>query len=100
MKKIIISIFCSVLYLTNGMASEKSQFEIDVEKYKGLAHHKAMAIAMDDDGRYAYWYVHEQPFLKRAETIAMKQCNKAAKELSVKAKCKLYASGNKILLDF
>lgn len=100
MKKIIVSIFCMGLYFTNSMASEKSQFEIDVEKYKGLAHHKAMAIAMDDEGRYAYWYVHGQPFLKRAETVAMKKCNKAAKELGVKANCKLYASGNKILLDF
>jgi len=102
MKKMILLILCvSCLFGEYSRYNEpKSEFQEDVDLYLTFSHHKAMAIAIDENnGRYVYWFTYGQPFEKTAKKYALKKCEEAAKIRRVKAPCELYAVGNDILLD-
>ncbi len=85
----------------NGCASSKSSSILDnsFEEYKTYNSHKAMAVAMGNDGRYAMGYSSDYSSQDRANKRAIKQCtdtnNKSANK--VNAKCKIYAIGNEIV---
>lgn len=87
----------------NGCVSSnymgKSKLDDSFETYKTYNSHKAMAVAMDDDGRYAMGYAYDYSSQDKANARAIKQCNDANTnpETQVNAKCEIYAIGNDIV---
>ncbi len=103
MKKLVLELaIVTMIVGLNGCAvSNNNTLDKTFEEYKTYKAHKAMAIAMDDDGRYAIGYSSDYSSQDRANQRAIKQCtdvnNKS--EYKIKAKCKLYAINNDIILD-
>jgi len=85
----------------NGCAVSNNSKTLDksFEEYKTYNSHKAMAVAMDDDGRYAMGYSYDYSSQDKANKRAIKQCNDANDQSvnKVTAKCELYAIDNDIV---
>lgn len=103
MKRLVLgsSMIAVVVGLNGCVASNTNTLDKSFEEYKTYNSHKAMAVAMDDVGRYAIGYSSDYSSQDRANQRAIKQCtdvnNKS--EYKIKAKCKLYAINNDIILD-
>ena len=78
---------------------DSSIFNNSFEEYKTYKSHKAMAVAMDDDGRYAMGYSSDYSSQDGANKRAVKQCsdvnNKSTSK--VNAECVIYAIDNEIV---
>jgi hypothetical protein len=90
----------------NGCAGsnnmDSSKLDKSFEEYKTYNSHKAMAVAMGDDGRYAMGYSYDYSSQNKANERAIKQCNDANDQSSankVTAKCELYAIDNDLVRD-
>ena len=87
----------------NGCASsnnvDSSILDKSFEEYKTYNSHKAMAVAMGDDGRYAIGYSSDYSSQDGANNRAIKQCNdvnnKSASKIN--AECEIYAIDNEIV---
>jgi len=80
-------------------SADNSILDKTFEEYKAYNTHKAMAVAMGDDGRYAIGYSSDYSSQDGANKRAIKQCtdinNKSASK--VNAECKIYAIDNEIV---
>lgn len=62
----------------------------ELKTVKNEKPYKALAFTVDDKGYLVCWYVHDAQNQKFADTVALKNCNKASKNLEVNKECKLY----------
>jgi len=87
---------CTGLNYLDGNKLDKS-----FEEYKTYNTYKAMAVAMDNDGRYSMGYSSDYSSQDQANKRAIKQCIDAnnRSEYKVKAECKIYAIGNDLVDD-
>lgn len=74
--------------------NKKMQKELKIAKYK-KDKYRAFAMALDDDGRYAYWYTYAMHNQEAANITALKNCNKGSKRFNLDKECKLF---NKVFL--
>jgi hypothetical protein len=84
----------------NGCASSNSSIlDKSFEEYKTYNSHKAMAVAMGNDGRYAMGYSSDYSSQDGANKRAIKQCTDANNKSAykVKAECEIYAIDNEIV---
>ncbi len=102
MKRLVLGAAMAAITIGfNGCASSNSSSILDksFEEYKTYNSHKAMAVAMGNDGRYAMGYSSDYSSQDRANKRAIKQCtdtnNKSANK--VNAQCKLYAIDNELV---
>lgn len=66
-----------------------------VAKYKKLEPNKALAVAMDANGAYAFGYGSNYNSIKQAKRRALKECRTRREKLKVHHPCKLYMVNNK-----
>ena len=73
----------------------KRSFELQ-KNYKS---HKAMAVALDDEGKYVIGYSYDCASKENAKRIALEKCNQANAYAEVKAEatCSMYAVENQII---
>jgi len=78
------------------MAQKSTKREFDSKiynmqlKYKKYKKHKALAIAVDRDGKYSYGYSYNKSSIKKAIRKALKGCNKSKLRYKVNSQCKIY----------
>ena len=86
---------CSIL----NTSINHNNFNKAVEEYKEYKMHKAMAVAMDNDGRYAMGYAFDYATQEKAKKDAIKHCIDSNNKVTdkVKAKCEIYAIDNEIV---
>ena len=113
-KQIILSTTLLVLIGFTGCSSkpelEPIKYHFDKEKsiehiqssfeeYKAHKTHKAIAIAMDDDGTYVVGYSYDCASQESAKTIALTHCTKANDnaQFRVNASCIIYAIENEVV---
>lgn len=103
-----LGIFLSAVLLgLSGCVSSKmnvdqnttSEFDVFFDKYKTYNAKKAIAMAIDKDGKYAYGYAYGYPTKISVVKRAIEECekNKIKHNVDTKAECKIYALGNKIM---
>jgi len=120
MKYTLIALFTLVLVSSNGcsrqsnshriITTQQGKFIVDKQKsilhinrtfelYKKYKAYKAMAIAMDQDGKYIIGYAKDAKSSSDAQAIALENCQKANMhaQLKVSTACTLYAIENVIL---
>jgi len=101
MKKFVsVTTMVVLLVGVNGCAvSNGNTLDKSFEEYKTYKSNKAMAVAMDKDGRYAIGYSSEYSSQKRANKRAIDQCTNANNnsEYKVNAKCEIYAINDEIV---
>jgi len=107
---------CSIPYLESESTGSKSyvckNYSIDKDKsikniakaydgYKDYEGRKAMAVAMDKEGRYVIGYSYDCSSEESAKRIALSKCERLNANIEIKpnAKCQIYAVGNKIVSD-
>ncbi len=73
-----------------------SKFENKIEEYRTKKEYKALALAIDENGKYKYGWSWNKTSQDRANDLAIKYCNNMTK---AKSECKLVAIGNKVILD-
>jgi hypothetical protein len=104
MKKIflgatIVAVVIGLNGCTGLNTADSSILDKTFEEYKAYKSHKAMAVAMGNDGRYAIGYSSDYSSQDGANKRAIKQCtdinNKSASK--VNAECKIYAIDNEIV---
>jgi len=73
--------------------------ERSFELYKTHQEHKAMAVAMDEEGKYVLGYSFDCATQESAKRIALENCNNANANAEVKAdaSCTLFALENTIV---
>lgn len=69
------------------------------EKYLSYDGYKAFGYALDSDGKFCCGQQSQQGTQKLADKGAIRFCNKHHAKYHLKTPCKLFASGNKILLS-
>ncbi len=62
----------------------------DIYQLRLKPNYKALAIAINDQGNYVYWYTYNMNSQKVANNTALANCRKASKEHEVHKSCKLY----------
>jgi len=82
---------------TKSTYSNKSDFDLDIEKYLKFKAKKAYSFAMDSDGAWVSAYCYELPTQEVASTSSLKQCNERREEKNIKSPCKLYFEGNTMI---
>ncbi len=70
-----------------------------IEKYKIYSSKKAMAFAIDKNGRYAFGRSYSYFKQDSANKRALKECKKYKSNYDVKSECTLYSIGDKIVAD-
>lgn len=87
--------------ISNSINSSISGNELDTsfEEYKTYGSYKAMAVAMDDDGRYSMGYASDYSSQSQANQKAIGHCTDAnnKSEYKVNAECEIYAIDNDIV---
>ena len=68
-------------------------------RYKSFKGHKAMAVAMDQGGKYVIGYSYDCASEQSAKRIALTKCEHLNANVEVKpnAKCQIYATENTIV---
>ncbi len=102
MKRLISGATLAVMVIGfNGCAVSNNSKTLDksFEEYKIYNSYKAMAVAIDNDGRYAMGYSYDYSSQDKANKGAIKQCNDANTNPATKvnAECELYAIDNDIV---
>lgn len=72
------------------LISVDETFHNDIYQLHLKPNYKALAIAINDQGYYVYWYTYNMESQKTANNVALFNCNKASKELVIHKSCKLY----------
>ena len=72
------------------------RFEEVLRRYRDYEPRKALALAMDQNGRWAYGASEALLTAGSAEKKALDQCRKTAAAVGVAAECRIYASGDQI----
>ena len=112
-KKIILTTTLSAIVGLGGCTSTPApiqKYNINKEKniehirssfelYKEYQSHKAMAVAMDKEGKYVIGYSYDCISEQSAKNIALTNCTKANNNAEVKANasCIIYATEDKIV---
>jgi hypothetical protein len=111
-KKIILTTILSTIIGLTGCTSTPEPVKYNIDKEKNIEHiersfdlykehksHKAMAIAMDSEGKYVLGYSYDCTSAQSAEKIALNNCTKANERAEVKAdaSCELYAVEDNIV---
>jgi len=112
-KKIILTTtLLAIMGLTGCTNASKPMPKYNIDKEKNIEHiqrsfdlykkhksHKAMAVAMDAEGKYVIGYSYDCASTISANAIALNHCKKANNSASVKAEasCRIYAIENKIM---
>jgi hypothetical protein len=76
-----------------------SQFESEMNHYRALEPHKAIAVAGDVGGRYAMGYAHGLPSREAAIAEALAHCEQRRKDRRIEAECRLHAIGDEVVGD-
>ncbi|WP_032097529.1 MULTISPECIES: hypothetical protein [unclassified Alteromonas] len=63
-------------------------------KYFDFKYKKAFALALGDNGAYAYFYVVNKPSQHEANQLALSQCEQYRYKHNVSNKCEIYAEGD------
>ena len=87
-----------ILFL-NGCAtidrySDKSDFDLDVDKYLAYKAKKAYSLAMDQTGNWVSGYAYGMPIQKIANQTSLEYCETKRKEENIKSPCEIYMQGN------
>lgn len=91
-----IILFIAIAGVTAGCSiSFGKAYPNVMARYKKLKPNKALAVAMDADGAYAFGYGHNYSSIKKAKRIALKQCKMANEKYKVYHPCKLYMVNNR-----
>ena len=74
-----------------------SQFENEMNRYRGFDPHKAIAVAGDVGGRYAMGYAQGLPSREAAIAEALAYCEQRRKDRRIEAECRLHAVGDEVV---
>ena len=111
-KKIILTTTILTLMGLTGCTSTPEPIQYNIDKAKNIEHiqrsfdlykehksHKAMAVAMDSEGKYVLGYSYDCASPQSAEQIALNNCTRANDNATVKAaaSCVLYAVENTVV---
>ena len=112
-QKIILAATLSAIVGLTGCTSTSSAIQkYNINKDKNIEHiqrsfelyaehksHKAMAVAMDKEGKYVIGYSYDCTSEQSAKNIALNNCTKANNNADVKAEasCVIYAVEDKIV---
>ena len=80
-------------------ASYDRKFTDMLTKYKRLKTYKAIALAISEDGTWAYGYAYDYPTQEAADRQAMAECSKPQGGKPASAWCQLVAEGDIILIQ-
>lgn len=69
--------------------NKKVYKDLNELRYKGKKY-KAIAIAINHEGRYAYWYTSAMISQEAANKVALKKCNQVSEKVKINKSCKLY----------
>jgi len=98
MKRLVLSLISILMLISvNGCVShtlnqaQLSKFDKDVNVYKeNTKYHKAMAVAMDANGKYAFGRSWGFSLQSQANKRAIDECQKSRRRYNVKSKCEIY----------
>ncbi len=76
---------------------EKTQFEVEIKRYRNLPPQKSMALAGDRMGGYASGYSYDLPTEEVAIQEALRYCQIRREDLGIEGLCRTYAIGDKIV---
>lgn len=93
---VALLLFVIVLSCTSS-TPRKSRFEREFERYLSLPHQRAMAIAGDPNGHWAFGYGYASASKGLAQDAALEQCNTRKRSLGPDATCVIYAIGNDVV---
>ncbi len=103
MKKLVLGATMGAMLIgLNGCTvSNSCQLDKSFEEYKTYKSHKAMAVAMNDDGRCAIGYAYDYSSQNSANNGALKRCANSnnQSENKITAQCEIYAIDNDIVRD-
>lgn len=68
-------------------------------KYFDFKYDKAFALALGENGAYAYSYVVNKPSQSEANQLALSRCEQRRHKYNVNNKCKIYAEGDVIMFN-
>ena len=77
----------------------RRSFQKVYERYTGYETRKALALARDEDGQWAYGYARGQESEMQAVNTAKQQCERQRARYGVRVSCRTYAVGDEIVGD-
>ncbi len=96
--RVILLLFVSFNYACSSINySDKSDFDLEIEKYIKLKAKKSFAVAIEPSGKWAFGVAFGYPIQEMADTIALRNCEIYKKELKIEEECYVYMQGNKTL---
>jgi hypothetical protein len=78
---------------------QTSQFENEMQRYRGFDPHKAIAVAGDVGGRYAMGYAQGLRSREAAIAEALAYCEQRRKDRRIEAECRLHAVGDEVVAE-
>ena len=88
MKKRVL--FLGMFLSSFAFADKYDVLSSTVDKFKGLTGHKALAVAVDENGAYASSWGYDYSTTDRAIASAMKRCKKGRVKNNVQSECIIY----------
>ena len=73
---------------------DKSELDLDVEKYLSFNAKKSYAVAIEGSGKWSGGYSYQFPTQELADKRALEECESNRKNLKVNAECLIYMRGN------
>ena len=82
---------------TSGGTRLPAEFEQALERYAAKPGSKAIALALDANGRFAYGIIAAHSTQADANAEALEECARYRSQSSIGGACRLYAAGEKIV---
>ncbi|RZQ54386.1 hypothetical protein CWB73_13580 [Pseudoalteromonas phenolica] len=80
----------------NDLSINSSKYKLALDTYMKKDLLKAFAIAVDDNGAFAFGYSFEYSNQQGADDRALKECIESRKMFKVMAQCSIYMRGNEL----
>ena len=99
---LLLAVFLSVLSGCSGDNHDHvgifdETFERAYSDYRQMPAYKALALARDSEGNWAYGYTRNQSNQAEANSQAMIECKKRVATFNVNEECRIYAEDNIII---
>jgi hypothetical protein len=91
---LVVALGLSACAMSSRLRGQDLSFEELLARYRGLEPVRALAVARDPNGAWAYGVSDGNLSQKSATERALRECRRSAADAGIRADCRLYAIGD------